>query len=391
MKEYPDVIVIGGGINGVSIAYHLFKHGVDVTLLEKEFIASGPTGLSSAIVRQHYSNPITAKMALKSLDVWQNFDDIVGGDCGFINTGFIMAVSPQDVDGLKANISMQKSVGINTNFIPVEVIHDIEPFADLSNIGGAAYEPSSGYCDPSSAANSFAKAALQLGATIRTGVTAINLKIENDKIIGVETNKGLIPTENIVLACGPWTRLLLEKINLKVPIITARVKIGLYRRPQDFTSHHIWGDFSNQIYLRPESVMLMMVGSISPEEAEDQVDNPDQYNEKVDLDTLTDFAERAANRFPAMVRSHLTHSYAALYDITPDWHSIMDKVPGIEGLYICAGSSGHGFKLAPAVGEMMAKFILEGKGEEDDINLFSFNRFEENNLVKGQYSYSIIG
>lgn len=137
--------------------------------------------------------------------------------------------------------------------------------------------------------------------------------------------------------------------------------------------------------------MLMLVGSISPKEAEDQVENPDKYNEKVDLNTLTDFAERAAVRFPAMTRSHLTHSYAALYDITPDWHAIMDSVPGVEGLYICAGSSGHGFKLAPEVGQMMTQLLLDGKQEGDDINLFSFERFDQNNLVKGKYAYSIIG
>jgi glycine/D-amino acid oxidase-like deaminating enzyme len=135
----------------------------------------------------------------------------------------------------------------------------------------------------------------------------------------------------------------------------------------------------------------MLVGSISPDEAEDQVEDPDYYNDRVDLDTLTDFAERAVSRFPAMERSHLTQSYAALYDITPDWHSIMDKLPGYENLYICAGSSGHGFKLAPAVGEMMARLVLEGKQQDDDINFFSFDRFNENRLVKGQFDYKIIG
>jgi glycine/D-amino acid oxidase-like deaminating enzyme len=135
----------------------------------------------------------------------------------------------------------------------------------------------------------------------------------------------------------------------------------------------------------------MLVGSISPDEADDQVADPDHFNEKVDLDILTDFAERAATRFPAMERSHLTNSYAALYDITPDWHSIIDKVPGYEGLYLCAGSSGHGFKLAPEVGKMMAKLVLEGKQKEDDINLFSFDRFEANTPVRGQFANKIIG
>jgi sarcosine oxidase, subunit beta len=391
MISQNDVIVIGGGINGVSIAYHLAKQGVKVTLLEKHFIAGGPTGLSSAIVRQHYSNAITASMARKSLEIWRNFDEIVGGDCGFTNTGVIFGVAPQDVEGLKANIAMQKAIGIDTTFIPVEHIHEIEPFADTHGLGGAAFEPDSGYCDPSTAANSFAQAALRLGVKIRTGITATKIRTSAGKIEGIETDQDFFAVNRIVLAMGPWSRQFLDEMGIDLPIIIARVKIGLFRRPQDFTHHRVWGDFVNQIYLRPESGMLMLVGSLSPDEAEDRVDNPDEFNEKTDLDTLTDFAERAAARFPAMERSHLTHSYAALYDITPDWHSIMDEVPGYEGLYICAGSSGHGFKLAPTVGEMMSRLVLEGKRIEDDIHLFSFDRFEQNRPIKGQYAYHIIG
>ena len=136
----------------------------------------------------------------------------------------------------------------------------------------------------------------------------------------------------------------------------------------------------------------MMVGSISPEEeTEYQVENPDLFNEKVDLGIIPSFAERAALRYPAMQRSHVHSSYASLYDVTPDWHHIMDAVPGVDGLYVCAGTSGHGFKLAPAVGKMMAGLILKGKRPEDDINLFSFDRFETGDLVRGQYEYSILG
>lgn len=386
-----DVIVIGGGINGVSIAFHLAKHGVKVTLLEKNFIAGGPTGVSSAIIRQHYSNHVTARMALKSLHVWRNFDEVVGGDCGFIKTGAIFAVTLQDVKGLKANVAMQQGIGINTSLVTIDDIHEIEPLADTRGIGGAAFEPDSGYCDPAGAANSFAQAAIRLGAEVRQGVTALDILMREGKIEGVRSDKGLIPGRNVIIACGPWSQLFLKRSGIDVPMIAARVKTGIYRRPKDFTHHRIWGDFSNQIYFRPEGGNLMLVGSISPDEAEDRVKNPDQFNEKVDLDTLAYFVERAATRFPAMERSLLTNSYAALYDITPDWHSIMDEVPGYKGLYLCAGSSGHGFKLAPAVGEMMTKLILDGKDQDDDIHMFAFDRFEKNALISGQYAYNIIG
>jgi glycine/D-amino acid oxidase-like deaminating enzyme len=151
-------------------------------------------------------------------------------------------------------------------------------------------------------------------------------------------------------------------------------------------------DFVSQIYLRPETGGLMLVGSISPdEETGDRVADPDQFNDKVDLDTIANFAERAALRYHAMLDSHVASSYASLYDVTPDWHPIMDAVPGIEGLYLCAGSSGHGFKLAPAVGKMMTKLVLDGKKPDDDINLFAFDRYEQGQPVKGQYEYSILG
>ncbi|HEX6305611.1 MAG TPA: FAD-binding oxidoreductase [Anaerolineales bacterium] len=391
MDKVSDVVIVGGGINGASIAYHLAKGGASVTLLEKKFIAGGPTGLSSAIVRQHYSNPVTARMALNSIQVWQNFSEMIGGDSGFIQTGFLMGVRPEDVAGLKANIEMQQSLGISTSFVTPEEMREIEPQLDPSGLGGGAYEPNSGYCDAAAAANGFVNAAQAYGAGIQTGITATGFQVKGGKFVSVETDQGPLSAGSVILAAGPWTPQLLEKIGVDVPIIAARVKVALYRRPEDFPRHRVWADFISQVYLRPETGNLMLVGSISPKEASDEVKDPDNFNERVDIDTLAEFAERAAMRYPAMERSHAASSYVSLYDITPDWHPIMDAVPEFEGLYVCAGGSGHGFKLAPAVGEMMANLVLHGKQGDDDINLFSFNRFTEGKPVIGQYEYSILG
>ncbi len=387
-----DVIIIGGGINGVSTAFHLAKAGVRVTLLEKTFIAGGPTGKSSAIVRQHYSNPVTARMALKSLRFWQNFTEITGGgDCGFTQTGFLIGVRPQDVDGLKQNIAMQQSVGIQTQFVTPEEMREIEPHLNPDELGGGAYEPESGYCAPAMAANGFAEAVKRLGGEIRTGVRVTAIRTEGGRATGVESTAGFFPAGAVVVAAGPWTPALLAPLGVDVPIIAARVKIGLFKRPAALDRHRVWGDFVTQIYLRPESGDLMLVGSLSPEEAEDRVSDPDHYNERVSLDILTDFAEQAARRYPLMERGHLAGNYAALYDVTPDWHHILDAVPGVDGLYLCAGGSGHGFKLSPAVGEMMANLVLHGKSPDDDVHLFAFDRFQRDALVRGQYEYSIIG
>ena len=392
MKESPDVILIGGGINGVCTAFHLAQEGAKVTLLEKSFIAGGPTGLSSAIVRQHYSNEVTARMALDSVNVWQNFTEITGAKPVFTQENFIIGVRPEDVEGLKANIALQRSIGINTQFVTPQEIQEIDPNLVIDGIGGGAYEIGSGYCDPSAAADGFAQAAKRMGANIQIGTRVTGFKINKGKITGVESDKGDISADAAAIIAGPWSRDLLKKIGIDVPINTARVKVVLYRPPSDLKGYGIWADFISQVYLRPETGGLMMVGSISPEEeTEDRVLNPDQFNEKVELEIISSFAERAALRYPAMQRSHVHSSYASLYDITPDWHHIMDAVPGVEGLYVCAGTSGHGFKLGPAVGEMMAALILRGKEPQDDINLFSIERFETGDLVRGQYEYSILG
>ena len=391
MNNHSDVVIIGGGINGASIACHLARAGASVTLLEKRFIAGGPTGHSSAIVRQHYSNPVTARMALKSLQVWQNFRDLVGSEAGFTKTGFMIGVRPEDVAGLKANIAMQQSLGISTTFVTPEEMREIEPQLDPTGLGGGAYEPGGGYCDASAAANGFANAARQLGARIRTGIIATGFKVEAGKVVGVRTDQGMVPAGKVIVAAGPWSPALLAQIGVKIPVIAARVKVTLYRRPADFDRHRVWADFISQVYLRPETGNLMLVGSISPKEAGDQVKDPDSYNERVDMATLADFAERAALRYPAMERSQVASSYASLYDITPDWHPIMDGVSGFENVYVCAGGSGHGFKLAPAAGEMMANLALNGKQPDDDINLFSLDRFEKGKPVRGRYEYSIVG
>jgi glycine/D-amino acid oxidase-like deaminating enzyme len=391
MRDSNDVIIIGGGINGVCTAFHLAKRGASVTLLEKSFIAGGPTGVSSAIVRQHYSNPVTIRMALESLRVWQNFGDVTGERPVFTETGFLLGVRPEDIVALKANLALQQSAGIDTRYVSLEEMRDLEPNLDTSGLGGGAYEPESGYCDPAEAANGFSQAARRLGAKIRTGTTTTGFIIENGKVMGVHTNQGDVLGGKVVIAAGPWSNQLLQSLGLEIPMTVARIKVGIYQRPADFDRHQIWADFITQVYLRPETGGHMLVGSIAPEEETgDQVHDPDNFNERVELDTLANFIERVATRYPAMERSHLSSSYASLYDVTPDWHHIMDAVPGVEGLYLCAGSSGHGFKLGPAVGRMMSKLILDGKEPGEDIQLFAWDRFERGNPVRSQYEYSIL-
>lgn len=392
MIKTADAIVIGGGVMGASITFNLAKRGVGrVALLEKDFLAAGSSGKSGAIIRQHYSNVVTARMALRSLRVFQNFADVVGGDAGFIETGFFIIVAPEHLEGLKANVALQQNVGINASVVSPEEVHDIDPHTYVDDLAAAAYEPESGYADPASTVTSFASAARRLGAEVYQQTKVTGIKVDSGRVQGVVTNKGDIEAPIVVSATGPWTNTVAEMVGVKFPVSPSRHQVATIRRPPGFgKSHAIYGDFTNLIYLRPETGELTLVGSIDPNEAEEQAD-PDNFNEGVDFDFIGWSTERLCRRMPVMAQGVSRGGWAGMYSITPDWHPILDRMPGVEGMYVAAGFSGHGFKLSPAVGEMMAALIVDGECQDPDISLFRASRFEEGNLVKGQYEYSILG
>lgn len=386
-----DVIVVGGGINGVSIAFNLAKAGLGVTLIEKDFIAAGPTGRSSAIIRQHYSHEVTARMALRSLRIFQNFDDVVGGDPEFHQTGFLLAARTEDVELLETNIALQQEVGIDTRLVSPQEVKELEPHISLDGIAAAAYEPGSGYADPAATATAYAQRAKDFGAHLQLGIQVQKVLVERGRVMGVDTDQGTVQAGAVVVAAGPWSPLITKTVGIELPIKVSRHQVATYRRPDEFERHMVFAAFTDEIYIRPETGGLMLVGSIEPGEAEDEVPNPDSFNERVDFDIVADFSERVARRYPLMERGTTAGGWASLYDITPDWHAIMGALPGVEGLYCVAGTSGHGFKLGPAVGEMMADLIINGEKPEGDINMFSVSRFDAGKEVAGKYEYSIVG
>jgi sarcosine oxidase subunit beta len=391
MATPVDVIVVGGGINGASIAFNLAKEGLKVTLIEKDFIAAGPTGRSSAIIRQHYSHDVTARMALRSLRIFQNFDVVVGGDPDFHQTGFLLAARPEDVEMLKANIALQQEVGINTRLVSPQEVQELEPHISVEGIAAAAYEPESGYADPAATTTAYARRAKDLGASLQLGTRVQRVLVESGRVTGVDTDKGTFQAGAVVVAAGPWAPLITRTVDIELPIKASRHQVATYKRPDEFERHMVFAGFADEVYIRPETGHLMLVGSIEPEEAEEEVPDPDSFNERVDFDIVADFSERVARRYPVMERGTSAGGWASLYDITPDWHAIMGALPGVEGLYCVAGTSGHGFKLGPAVGEMTADLIINGERPDADINMFSLNRFTEGKGVAGRYEYSIVG
>ena len=386
-----DALIIGAGIMGCSSAYELATRGLKVAVLEKGAIGSGSTGKSSAIIRQHYSNEVTARMALYSLRVFQNFHEVVGGDAGFRRTGFLVLTPEKDLQGLRANVALQRSVGIQTELIDAAELRHRWPYLETMDLVAAAYEEASGYADPNLTVQSFASAAKQRGATIHLDTQVSGVRFTGGSVQGVETTRGGFRAPVVVNCAGPWGARVARMAGVQAPIDSCRVQVAFFRRPPAYQGDHpVVADFNHGVYWRPETGGLTLVGLIDPSEQEAMVD-PDNYREAVDFEFVADAGERLVRRFPAIEQGEGAGGFAALYAITPDWHPLIDEVPEGSGFYLCTGFSGHGFKLAPAVGRMVADMVLGQSTEGLHRHLFRLSRFSENDPVRGRYEYSIAG
>ncbi len=362
MPQGCDILIVGGGVIGASIAFHLARRKAgSVVLLEKSFLGAGSSGKSGAIIRQHYSNVLTAGMAQKSLRVFENFDDMVGGPPVFTRTGMVLVVNERDRAGLEANLVMQRGLGIDARLVSAEELTEIDPNVQLKEGELAAYEAEAGYVEAVQAVASFADAARQAGADIRQGVEVKSILAEKNRIVGVETNEGRYECRRLVLATGPWAARLAETIGLNLPV-------------QACPTH---GD-------------MVHAGSLAGEEIHNPVD-PDDYNEAADGDWLPQVRQKLSRRYPALHRGYGRGGYGALYGITPDWHPILDRLPGVEGAFCAVGFSGHGFKMSPIVGQLMSELIVDSQVASLDLKPLRLKRFEENDPVKTGYTYGVMG
>ena len=390
MSESFDVVVIGGGVIGCATAWELARAGASVAVIEKGVLAGGSTGRSSAIVRQHYSNETTARMALHGLRVFQDFDERVGGECGFVPAGFVVLVPAEDAEGLEANVALQQGVGINTEVLPAEALKDVVPNIASADLVAAAYEPEAGYADPHMTTQGLADAAKRLGARFFLGRAVTGIRFESGRVTGVDTAEGPILAGRVVNCAGPWGARVAALAGVEVPVNSCRAQVSVFGRPKQHVGPHpVVLDFAHASYFRPETGDLMLVGLIDPSEADDVVD-PDDYPEHTDRDFDLDVGERLIARCPPMEAAEPRRGYAGLYAITPDWHPVIDEVPAGSGHFLCTGFSGHGFKLAPAVGLMTAEMVL-GAAPTFDARMFRLARFAENDPVRGTYDYSITG
>ncbi len=392
MPETADIVIIGGGVMGTSIAYHLARQGAGkIVLLERQAISTGTTGRSGAIVRQHYSNDFTIRMAKESLAVFQHFDDLVGGDCGFITTGMIVMVGEQGAGALRANVNMQQEQGVNTQLISAGEVGEVATGYSSEGVALACYEPDTGVADPVATTHCFARRARDYGAIIREGVAVTRVLKQGEQVNGVRTVEGDISAPVVVLAANVWSKRLAQALGITLPITPTRHPMLALRRPDDFGGrwgmHAVGLDLTRNIYLRPDLGGVTLVGST---EDVHEASDPDNYAQGLSEEEIRRFRTMGAGSIPALARAVPRGGWAGIYDDTPDYHPILDRLAPYDGLYCAVGFSGHGFKLSPVIGQWMAQYILTGE-KPADMEHFAFDRFATGKEIRPRYPSGVLG
>lgn len=387
MRKTADVVIIGGGVMGASIAYHLATRGcTDVVLLEAKGLAAEGTGHSGALVRQHYSQDVMTKIALRSVEMFERFQELTGQPGVFYQTGWFKLGTSAMRPAMEQNLARHRQIGVQVRMVSLEDLEAAIPGINLEGIGAALYEPRSGYANPVATTIGFADAARSRGAEINEGVVATGVQLRHGKVIAVDTGAGTIRTSTVVNAAGPWGVRVASWAGVDLPIQVSREQdVVLSCEDQSLMPRYPVSNGVDRDYWRREAGGMLLVGDGHPKETE--YADPDHFNRKADLSFQEMIAARLRHRLPEFAEhARVVRSYASLYDVTPDWHPILGRVPEKDGFLLCVGFSGHGFKLGPAIGQLMAEEILDGKAHTIDISPLHLSRFEENKLLQGSYA-----
>ena len=401
--RHHDVVVIGGGSTGCSVLYHLAKMGVKGPLLVDMApqLAAGQTSRSTALVRTHYSTEILTRMALISYGFFNDFGrELPGKSAGYVETGLLVGADEVSVRPLRQNSAMHKSLGIDSRVMrPDELaVSGIEPMLNADAFSLFAYEPHAGYAEQSTTASAFASAAVELGAKILTGTRANKVeRVPSFKAGGysVSTTGGPVSCRIVVLATGVWSKPLFAELGVELPLKASRHPVAIFGRPPNFLgTRPVVFDFPRSAYYKPEGNELFFVGTLARDiDTSGNDADPDAYDEGITYEEAADFSRCASAAFPVMAASGTyRRGYAGLYDNTPDQHPIIDELSerGFPGVYCVVGLSGHGFKLAPEFGRIVASLVTEGGFPDYDVSVFKLRRFEDGRLLGGRYGVSTI-
>jgi sarcosine oxidase subunit beta len=367
-----DVVIVGAGIMGVSTAYHLARRGAGrIVVIERDDVCSGSTALASGGIRHQYANRIGIELTRQSIETYERFEDEFGVDPNFRQHGYLILVTTEPEQAqAERNVALQQSLGVDVRLLSPDETRRRYPYLATDDLRGATYSPRDGYADPYLATTAIAKRARDLGVTIRTGCEVVGFARTPGGVEGVVTRDGPLSAPVVVIATGAWSGVVGTLAGIDIPVrplrrskfITAPFPFDKVPEATPFVIDPHLG-----ISLRREGAGILL-GIGRREEA-------GSFSTALDWSLAEPLVERAVRRAPVLADAQLMRTWTGLYEMTPDQTGIVSAVPGVAGLYVIAGFSGHGFMHGPIAGQLMAELIADGRATTVDAEALSLERF----------------
>ena len=376
MIKTAEVVIIGGGISGVAIAYNLAKKGVkDIVIIEKSYLASGATGRCGAGIRQQWGTEMNIRVAMESIKFFETANEELEypRDIEFKQGGYLIVASTKKEDEqFKKNVELQRSLGMEVEYMTPQEATRIVPYLNTEGLTSATFCQKDGHLNPFLATDAYAKAAERLGVKIYTYTEVLGINTKNGKITGVITDQGEIWTNKVVNVAGGHSKNISEMVNIDIPVYSERHQI-LATEPVGPTQGPMVMSFSKNIYCQQTPHGSFIMGRGDATEPRDlRVTSSWQF--------LDEMAKTVTDLLPPLGNLRIVRQWAGLYNMTPDRQPIYGEVDGLEGYYLAVGFSGHGFMFGPMTGLLMSEIIL-GEKTSIDISSLDLGRFKRNELV----------
>ncbi len=382
LPKTADVIIVGGGVMGASTAFYLSERGVPKTILldKEELFGQGATGRCAGGVRYQFATEVNIRLSLESLPILERFKGNFGQTIDYKQVGYLFLLTdPDSVKQFQENVKLQHSLGVETEWLSGDEVRLRFPMMNLEDVIAATNHAKDGVVDPNGVVMGYINSSRRLGAKAFNNIEVIDIQIESGRVTGVQTNEGFISSPVVVNAAGPWAGVVGKMAGILIPIQPLRrqwlTTTPLPDLPENFP---FMIDFSQSLYFHPEGEGLLTGMS-----------NPDEkigFDQSIDPDWELTHIQSAIERFPMLEQAGLSSHIAGLYELTSDAHPIISST-SIEGFYVVAGFSGHGFMHGPAAGKCITEIILDGNSSTVDVSMLDLDRFKENRLI---YEYNVV-